>query len=105
MFKKNFQPYKQSARSGGSLVSFSKRNLDVKDSGQDVSFADVSMHEKVAPLPPPENFSLEAQIASGVPLKDVSSVVFHTNEVTPDLEAKIEQSIQEPETDENESNE
>ena len=81
MFKKNFVPYKEPVRSGTTLVSFTVNRGSVKDSGQDVTYSDVEIQDKYLPLPPPENFTIDKLKASGIPIKEVNSVVFRENSV------------------------
>lgn len=81
MFKKNFVPYKEPVRSGSTLVSYTVNRGTVKDSGQDVTYCDVEIQDKYPPLPPPENFTIEKLKASGIPIKEVNSVVFRENSV------------------------
>lgn len=68
-------------RSGTTLVSFTVNRGSVKDSGQDVTYSDIEIQDKYPPLPPPENFTIEKLKASGIPVKEVNSVVFRENSV------------------------
>lgn len=76
MFKKNFVPYREPVRSGSTLVSYTVNRGAIKDSGQDVTYSDIEIQDKYPPLPPPENFTIEKLKASGLPIKEVNSVVF-----------------------------
>lgn len=103
MFKKNFVPYREPVRSGSTLVSYTVNRGAIKDSGQDVTYSDIEIQDKYPPLPPPENFTIEKLKASGMPIKEVNSVVFRENSVDENavldaIDAQEQQQEQDDET-------
>lgn len=104
MFKKNFKPYREPC-SGGSMVVPCVVSMEDNNSGKDVIYKYVDLKTKVKPLPPPEMFSLENQLKSGLGLKEVNSVVFRdgdlSNEDESKLSAKLDSLEKKPEEEEN----
>lgn len=98
MFKKNFKPFRDRSRGGGTLVVFQSQRITDLANGDDVVYSDTTLERKCPPLPPPEHFSLQNQIDAGVPLKEVNSVVFGPSET--DVETQVSTRLDELEKQE-----
>ena len=92
MFKK-ISPNVHLSPSGGVCLT---RVLPTSDGSNGMVLVRDSSKRFEKDYPPVEEFDLQRQIESGVPLKGVSSAVFDSQKLDAELEQKINNTITEP---------
>ena len=73
MFKRNFHPM-------DCVGNLTQSFLSRVDDGRNVRVIPLSSDRAYPPLPSPHNFTLDAQLAAGVPLQEVDSVLLNSSE-------------------------
>lgn len=89
MFKK-ISPNCKLSCSGGYSVT---KVQDVGDIAHSRQIVRDDVKYFIKDIPAPEHFSLQKQLESGVPLKEVASEVFDDTELTPKMAQKIDKYV------------